>query len=77
MVTDQLATEEPFLNPGIYTTNNLYFGSDGYKWKYVYTIDVGNKVRFMDGSWMPVTSGTLTPNPLQANPDNWFICRFW
>ena len=62
------STVEPFFEPGVYSLNNLYFGSDGYKWKYVYTIDIGSKVRFMDQTWMPVPSGVLTPNPLQQNP---------
>lgn len=62
------STEEPVFEPGVYTPNNLYFGTDGYKWKYVYTIDIGLKVKFMDETWMPVPSGVLTPNPLQANP---------
>ena len=62
------STVEPFFEPGSYTPNNVYFGADGYKWKYVYTIDVGLKVRFMDQTWMPVPIGLLTPNPLQQNP---------
>ena len=62
------STVEPFFEPGSYTPNNVYFGADGYKWKYVYTIDVGLKVRFMDQTWMPVPIGILTPNPLQQNP---------
>ena len=62
------STVEPFFEPGSYTPNNVYFGTDGYKWKYVYTIDVGLKVRFMDQTWMPVPIGLLTPNPLQQNP---------
>jgi hypothetical protein len=65
---DSASTIEPYFEPGTYTSNNLFIGADGYKWKYVYTIDVGSKVKFMDTVWMPVPTGTLTPNPLQANP---------
>lgn len=61
---------EPYFEPGSYQTNNLYFGSDGYKWKYIYTVDNGLKVKFMDKSWIPVPIGIgYIPNPL-LNPDN-------
>jgi len=58
------STVEPFFQPGTYNTNNVYVGSDGYKWKYIYTIDIGSKVKFMDSDWIPVPVGTTTPNPL-------------
>lgn len=61
------STVEPFFEPGSYNTNNIFQGSDGYKWKYVYTIDIGLKVKFMDDTWMPVTVGANTPNPLQTS----------
>ena len=64
------STVEPYFEPGSYQTNNLFFGSDGYKWKYIYTIDNGLKVKFMDRSWMPVPIGIgYIPNPL-LNPNN-------
>jgi hypothetical protein len=53
------STVEPNFEPGTYGTNNIFVGSDGYKWKYIYTVDIGNKVKFMDSSWMPVSAGTL------------------
>ena len=62
----QASTKEPFFQPGTYGTNNIYQDSDGYKWKYMYTIDVGSKTKFMDSSWMPVLVGANTPNPLQS-----------
>lgn len=58
------STVEPFFEPGTYNTNNIYAGSDGYQWKYMYTVDSGQKVRFMDTTWMPVSVGINTPNPL-------------
>lgn len=57
------STNEPFFQPGTYNTNNVFAsGVDGYKWKYIYTIDVGNKVKFMDSTWIPVPVGSKTPN---------------
>jgi hypothetical protein len=57
------STDEPFFQPGTYNANNVFVsGVDGYKWKYIYTIDVGNKVKFMDSTWMPVPVGSKTPN---------------
>ena len=55
---------EPFFQPGTYQTNNIFANAgDGYKWKYIYTIDVGSKKSFMDSNWMPVPVGANTPNP--------------
>lgn len=64
---DADATDEPFFQPGSYGTNNIYKGTDGYKWKYMYTIDVGSKTKFMDSSWMPIPVGENTPNPIQTS----------
>ena len=58
------STIEPYFEPGSYGTNNIFKGVDGYKWKYIYTIDTGSKVKFMDTSWIPVPVGQSTPNPL-------------
>lgn len=58
------STVEPYFEPGSYGTNNIYLGSDGYKWKYMYTIDTGTKVKFMNADWLPVPVGANTPNPL-------------
>jgi hypothetical protein len=59
------STNEPFFQPGTYNTNNVFAsGVDGYKWKYIYTIDVGNKVKFMDSTWIPVPVGSKTPNAI-------------
>jgi hypothetical protein len=62
------STVEPFFQPGTYNTNNVFTGADGYKWKYIYAIDVGNKIKFMDSVWMPVPVGTNTPNPIASTP---------
>ena len=58
------STYEPYFEPGSYGTNNIYTGLDGYKWKYMYTVDTGLKIKFMDKSWIPVPLGANTPNPL-------------
>jgi hypothetical protein len=63
---DGPSTQEPFFQPGSYGTNNIYAGSDGYKWKYMYTIDVGVKRKFMDSRWIPVPVNSITPNPIQS-----------
>lgn len=60
------SSEEPFFQPGSYGTNNIYTGSDGYKWKYMYTIDTGLKRKFMDSRWIPVPVSDNTPNPIQS-----------
>jgi len=70
---DGFSTEEPFFQPGSYGTNNIYVGDDGYKWKYMYTIDVGTKRKFMDATWMPIPVGQNTPNPVQTNPSTGIV----
>lgn len=61
------STVEPYFEPGSYGTNNIYQGSDGYKWKYEFTVDTAAKVKFMDTSWIPVpTAQANVPNPLVA-----------
>jgi hypothetical protein len=57
------STVEPYFQPGTYNTNNIFQGADNYKWKYIYTIDTGLKVKFMDKAWIPVGIGNNTPNP--------------
>jgi hypothetical protein len=64
---DSEATDEPFFQPGSYGTNNIYKGTDGYKWKYMYTIDVGSKTKFMDSLWIPVPVGTIILNPIATS----------
>ncbi len=61
------STQEPYFEPGSYNTNNIFQSTDGYKWKYIYTIDLGLKVKFMDDTWIPVPIGANTPNPLQTS----------
>jgi hypothetical protein len=58
------STREPYFEPGTYSSNKIFQGDDGYKWKFMYTIDTGLKLKFMDREWMPVPIGSNTPNPL-------------
>lgn len=60
----QPSTLEPYFEPGTYSSNRIFQGDDGYKWKFIYTIDTGLKLKFMDREWMPVQVGSNTPNPL-------------
>ena len=61
---DQPSTVEPYFEPGTYAANKMFQGVDGYKWKFMYTIDTGLKLKFMDKEWMPVAVSSNTPNPL-------------
>lgn len=61
------STVEPFFEPGTYGTNNIFRGADNYKWKYLYTVDDGLRVKFLDSNWIPVPIGTNTPNPLNSD----------
>jgi hypothetical protein len=61
---DGPSTDEPYFKPGNFGTNNMFQDADGYKWKFMYTIDAGSKKTFMDSYWMPVPVGANVPNPL-------------
>lgn len=58
------STDEPYFQPGSYGTNNIFTGSDKYKWKYIYTINKGSKIKFMDSNWIPVPINNNPSNPL-------------
>ena len=60
------STVEPYFEPGTFNANQIFQGADNYKWKYMYTITSGNKLKFMDDAWMPVPIGTHTPNPVST-----------
>ena len=62
---------EPMFQPGAYGINNIYTSADGYKWKYLYSIDTGAQINFMDSSWMPVPIGNNSSDlndPLLTTP---------
>ncbi len=58
------STVEPMFEPGAYNANRIYIGSDGYKWKYMFTVDSGRKKQFMDSNWIPIPIKSLGTNPL-------------
>jgi len=60
------STVEPYFEPGTFNANQIFQGADNYKWKYMYTITSGNKLKFMDDAWMPVPIGTHIPNPFST-----------
>jgi hypothetical protein len=62
-----VSTNEPYFEPGTFNANLIFQGADNYKWKYMYTITSGNKLKFMDDAWMPVPVGTHIPNPVSTN----------
>lgn len=59
----QLSTDEPIYNIGTFDENDITITSDGYKWKYLYTIDSAAKLKFFDANWMPVPVALEYPNP--------------
>lgn len=61
---DSPSIREPYFEPGTYSSNRIFQGDDGYKWKFMYTVDTGLKLKFMDREWLPVQIGSNTPNPL-------------
>jgi hypothetical protein len=58
------STVQPYFEPGTYNAFKIFTGADGYKWKFMFTIDAGYKVKFMDKVWMPIPLGANTPSPL-------------
>lgn len=59
----EASTVEPYFEPGTFNANQIFQGVDGYKWKYMYTISAGSKLKFMDANWMPVPISQNIPNP--------------
>ena len=57
------STVEPQLAPGTFDDTFLVQTSDGYKWKFLYSINTGIKQKFLDENWMPTPIGTTIPNP--------------
>lgn len=58
-----LSTQEPLLDFGTFDSENIVETSDGYKWKYIYTLEKSTKLKFFDNDWMPVLVSTDYPNP--------------
>jgi hypothetical protein len=60
-----LTSEEPVFDTGSFDRNEIVRTSDGYKWKYLYTIDKGAKLKFFDNEIMPLPI-TLNTNYLTS-----------
>jgi hypothetical protein len=58
------STVEPYFEPGSYGAAKIFTGTDGYQWKYMYTIDSGLRTRFMDDTWLPVIPNDLVTSSL-------------
>ena len=51
------STDEPYFEPGYMSSSLIYYGNDGYKWVYMYTIDAPVKQKFLTETWMPCVLG--------------------
>lgn len=60
------STVEPQFLPGTFDNSFLVKTADGYKWKYMYSLDAGLKQKFFDSTWMPVPIDMDPPNPKQT-----------
>lgn len=57
------STVEPQFLPGTFDNTFLVKTADGYKWKFMYSLDIGLKQKFFDANWMPVPINQQVPNP--------------
>jgi len=60
---DSPSTVEPQFLPGTFDNTFLVKTADGYKWKFMYSLDAGLKQKFFDANWMPVPINQQVPNP--------------
>ena len=60
------STVEPQFLPGTFDNTFLVKTADGYKWKFMYSLDSGSKQKFFDANWMPVPIGQNIPNPVET-----------
>jgi hypothetical protein len=58
------STVQPQFLPGTFDSTFLIQTSDGYKWKFMYSINGGVKQKFLDENWMPCPVGSITPSPV-------------
>lgn len=50
---NSVSTIEPFGK-----SSNIFTTSDGYKWKYLYSISISDQLKFLTRNWMPVIKNT-------------------
>jgi len=58
-----MSTQEPQFLPGTFDSTFLIQTSDGYKWKFMYSINGGIKQKFLDENWIPCPTGSSLPSP--------------
>ena len=51
----ETTSEEPMFDIGTFNKENIIITNDGYKWRYIYTIDPGKKQKFFSNDWMPIS----------------------
>ena len=62
-----LTSEEPILGTGTYTDDLIVKTSDGYKWKYLYTIDKAAKIKFSDDDYIAVPIKNIEKYPYSSS----------
>lgn len=58
-----LSVEEPMFDTGTFNEERIILSSDGYVWKYLFTIDRAAKLKFFDENWLPIPLEIDNPNP--------------
>lgn len=53
------STYEPLVDFSYDPTFGYVTTADGYKWKYLFSIDSGSKLKFLDDNWIPIPITTL------------------
>lgn len=56
------STEMPSIDFSLNSSSDIIKTADGYKWKYLYSINFGDKIKFFDDNWIPV--------PIKSNRSN-------
>ena len=61
-----LTSEEPYFDVGTFDESYIITTADGYKWKYIFTLNKQSKSKFFDYEWMPVPVQANFKNPLNT-----------
>jgi hypothetical protein len=57
-LSGSLTSQQPLIDFTTNFVNNIIETGDGYKWKYLYTIDSGTKLKFFDENWIPIPTNS-------------------
>jgi len=64
------STEMPIIDFNVNSSSDIIQTSDNYKWKYLFSIDYGSKIKFFDEKWIPLPVDTnrkqLNNNPIKG-----------